>query len=379
MKFPDFKHFIHPKVTARHTKSHWLPADRWFLLAILLLTVLGIVMVYNASVAIAIRDFSDRYYFVREQLRWLGIGLVALSLFAWVDYHIWYRFALPVLFISILLLLSVFIPGLGVRALGAHRWIHLGSIVLQPAEFTKLALVLYLSAWFSRPEKRRLVPFLLLMGTVVGLVVIEPDLGTSTIILLTGLVMYFLSGAPIVQFFLLIPMLASALFGLAVLSPYRYRRLTTFLSPESDPLGASYQIRQVLLAFGSGGLFGVGLGKSRQKYEYLPEANTDSIFAIIAEEMGFIGAAVVIGIFVFLLWRGFRIARSAPDPFGKFLAAGISSWIGIQILMNLSAMVALVPLTGIPLPLVSYGGSSLVITLCALGIVVNVSKQRLKS
>ncbi len=333
-------------------------------------------MVYDSSVAIAIRDFADQYHFVREQFRWLVAGSCLLLVMSWIDYHRWYKLALPILVFTLFLLGLVFLPGVGIRALGAHRWIHAGFFVFQPAELAKLALVIYLAAWFSFPEKRRIGAFLLLLGMVVGLVVAEPDLGTALIILTTAVAMYFFSGAPLWQFALLVPLFALGVGGLAIFSPYRLKRITTFLNPETDPLGASYQIRQVLLALGSGGWFGIGIGKSRQKYEYLPEANTDSIFAIVGEELGFIGTAILILLFLFMVWRGFRIAKRAPDTFGKFLALGISSWIGFQTLLNLAAMVALVPLTGIPLPLVSYGGSSLIMTLVALGVLLNISRFR---
>jgi len=273
-------------------------------------------------------------------------------------------------------LVAVFVPGMGVRALGAHRWLNFGFFILQPAELAKLVLIIYLSAWFSKVEKGKLIAFLLLLGIIIGLVIIEPDLGTAIIILSIALILYFLSGAPFIQFLLLFPILLIGVSGLAIIAPYRFRRLTTFFNPESDPLGASYQIRQVLFALGSGGWFGVGIGKSRQKYQYLPEANTDSIFAIIGEEVGFIGAIFVVVSFLFLVWRGFKIAKGAADPFGKLLALGISSWVGIQTIINLAAMVALLPLTGVPLPLVSYGGSSLIILLSAFGILLNISKHR---
>ncbi|MFZ5844868.1 MAG: FtsW/RodA/SpoVE family cell cycle protein, partial [Patescibacteria group bacterium] len=215
-----------------------------------------------------------------------------------------------------------------------------------------------------------------LLAMVVGLVIAEPDLGTAVVIIATAVVLYFLSGAPIPHLLVLVPLLVGGVVILAVISPYRLSRLVTFLNPESDPLGSSYQIRQALLGLGSGGFWGVGIGKSRQKFEYLPEANTDSIFAIIGEEVGFLGATLLILLFWLLVWRGFRIGRMAPDQFGRLLALGISSWIGIQTAINLAANVALVPLTGIPLPLISYGGSSLIVVLAALGIVANISRHR---
>ncbi len=344
------------------------------LLAVVGLSLFGILMVYDSSVAIAIRDFGNQYYYLRDQLKWLAAGFVLLTIFSFVDYHWWYNIALPILLGTIVLLLAVFLPGIGVAALGAHRWINFGFFVLQPAEFAKLALVIYLSAWFSVRERGRLRAFALLVSMVVGLVLLEPDLGTSVIIVLIALILYFASGAPVMHFAVIIPVLILGIVGLAIISPYRMARLTTFLHPEEDPLGSSYHIRQVLLGLGSGGLTGVGIGQSRQKYEYLPEANTDSIFAIIGEETGFIGGVAVILMFVFASWRGFRIANRARDGFGRLLAIGITAWISVQTIINLSAMVALMPLTGVPLPFVSYGGSSLIIMLAAVGILLNISK-----
>lgn len=350
--------------------------DRWLVGIVLFLSFFGVLMVYDSSVAIAIRDFGNQYYYAREQLKWLGIGIVAMVVLSRIDYHTWYRFALPAIIGVMVLLIAVFIPGFGVRALGAHRWLNFGIFILQPAEAAKLVLIIYLAAWFSTKEKERFGAFLLLTGTILGLVMLEPDLGTSVIIAGTALVMYFLSGAPIKHFAFLLPLVMVGVVVLAISSPYRFRRLTTYINPESDPLGASYQIRQVLISLGSGGLTGIGIGKSRQKYEYLPEANTDSIFAIIGEETGFVGTTFIAGAFAFFVWRAFWIAARAADSFGTLLASGVASWIGIQSILNIGAMSALVPLTGIPLPFISYGGSSLVILLAASGIVLNISRQQ---
>ncbi len=366
---------MHTKESVRHPKVPQGRGDRWLLLATMLLSSIGILMVYDSSVSIALRDFSDPYHFVREQIKWLALGFLAFGVFSRLPYETWRKVAVPALLVTIGLLLAVFIPGFGVRALGAHRWLNFGFFILQPAELAKLTMVIYLSAWFAIKERGRLLAFLLLLGMVVGLVIIEPDLGTAVTILLTALALYFLSGAPIVHFLALLPVLAVGIGGLAVAQPYRLRRVMTFLNPDLDPLGSSYQIRQALLAIGSGGLFGVGLGKSRQKYEYLPEANTDSIFAILGEETGFVGSVIVVGLLVFLVWRCFKIAKRVNEPFGKLLTLGIGSWIGAQALINIGSMVALLPLTGVPLPLISYGGSNLVITLGSLGIVYNVSKK----
>lgn len=360
------------------TKFIYSPPDRWLVGIVLLLSFFGVLMVYDSSVAIAIRDFSDQYYYAKEQLKWLVLGVGAMIVMSRIDYHKWYDLALPLLLASMGLLLAVFVPGLGVRALGANRWLTFGFFVLQPSEIAKLVLIIYLASWFSGKEKGRFGAFLLLSGAVFGLVIAEPDLGTGIIIASIALVMYFFSGATTKHFLLLIPVAVIGISVLAISSPYRFSRMTTFFDPKSDPLGASYQIRQIVLSLGSGGLTGIGIGKSRQKYEYLPEANTDSIFAIIGEEIGFVGGMLVMGCFLFLVWRAFRIASLAPDAFGRLLAAGIASWFAIQSALNIGAMVALVPLTGIPLPLISYGGSSLVIVLSATGILLNVSRRRQK-
>lgn len=349
--------------------------DVLLIVAVVLLTLFGLVMVYDSSVALGIRDFGDRFYYLKEQAKWLGIGLMAFFAAGAVDYRVWRKLALPMLAVTFVLLIAVFIPGISIKALGARRWINFGLFVLQPAELAKFTMTVYLAAWFTGREKGRLGAFLMLLGMVVGLVVLEPDLGTSIIIVAIAMAMYFFSGAPLHQFALMIPTAAAIVGLLAITSPYRFRRLMTFFNPESDPQGASYHIRQAIIALGSGGLLGAGLGKSRQKYLYLPEANTDSIFAVIGEEVGFVGAVILMAVFLFLVWRGFRIARRVEDPFGRLLALGVSCWVGIQAAMNIAAMVALIPLTGIPLPLVSYGGSNLVTILGALGVLVNISRH----
>jgi len=373
MKFPFFPK--HKKIFKTDTRqiAH-SKFDRMLIGLIFVLTIIGILFVYDSSVVIAMRDFSDRFYFAKEQLKWLVLGWVIFGIFSYIPYKQWYKAAIPVLMITIALLLLVFIPGVSVKALGAKRWINLGFTVLQPAEFAKLALIIYLSAWFSSKERKRLLPFLLLLCMVVGLIILEPDLGTAFIVLCIAVCLYFFSGAPAIHFLFIIPILIAGAILLAIISPYRFARLTSYINPEKDPLGSSYQIRQATIALGSGGVFGVGIGKSRQKYEYLPEANTDSIFAIIGEETGFIGSVFISLIYMIIIFRGYAIAYRTGDNFGKLLALGISSWIGIQSMINIAAISALIPLTGIPLPLISYGGSNLVVMLAALGILINISR-----
>ena len=349
--------------------------DYWLILIVFLLSLFGLLMIFEASTVMAYQEFGDKYYFVKEQAKWLGIGVVALLAFSFLDYHYFYNLAVPLLFSTICLLGAVFIPGIGVRALGASRWLNLRIFSFQPAELAKLTLTIYLSAWFASKEKNRLGAFLFLLGIVLGLVVLEPDLGTTVIIGATAMVLYFVSESPMLHFFLLVPLGFFSFLGLSLISPYRFKRLITFFDPTTDPLGASYHIRQVLLALGSGGLTGVGIGKSRQKYLFLPEATTDSIFAIVGEEFGFFGAVFLISLFLFVIYRGFSIAKRAPDRFGRFLAVGITACFAIQVIINLSAMVVLLPLTGAPFPLLSYGGSNLLITLAGMGILFNISRQ----
>lgn len=342
-------------------------------LAVFFMVIFGILMVYNASSFEAFTAFKDKYHFLKEQSLWASFGFMLLFIAYRLDYHFWYKMALPLLILSTLLLLVLFIPGRGIVLLGARRWLDLGFITFQPSELTKLSLIIYLSAWFCRKEKGRIWAFLLLFAVIIGLVMFQPDMGTAIVLASSSLILYFLSGPPIVQFLLLFPALGALGAFLIIKEPYRFSRLLTFLNVDRDPLGASYHIRQALIALGAGGLTGVGLGQSLQKYSYLPESTTDSIFAIIAEELGFVGALIIILIFIFIILRGIRIATRTKDQFGRLLALGITSFLAIQIIINLSALVALIPLTGVPLPFISYGGSSLITSLLSVGILLNIS------
>lgn len=359
----------HSQRTAQIGKPDYL-----LLLAIVLLTAFGVLMVYDASVAEAFREFSDKFYYARLQLQWAIVGLVALLMASRVPLKLVKKLALPFFVITVLMLIAVLIPGVGQKVQGARRWLSVGGLTLQPSELVKLSFVLYLSSWLEKQQK--LAPFLMVTGLILILVMSQPDLGTTIVVILTGLLMYFLSGASVILLGLIGLMGFLGGIGLIVSSEYRRNRLLTFFNPADDPLGTSYHIRQILIALGSGGFWGVGIGRSRQKYQYLPEAPTDSIFAVIGEEVGFIGGVIVIGLFLFLLYRGFKIAQKAPTPFTQLLAGGITGWLGIQTFINLASMVALVPLTGVPLPLVSYGGSSLVTILAAIGLLINISRQK---
>lgn len=349
--------------------------DFFLLFSVFFLALFGLFMIYDASSFVAFRDFADKYHYVKDQSFWIILGVLALVFFSYFDYHKFYNLAIPILITAIVLLVLVFVPGIGVKLLGAKRWINLGFALLQPSEFVKLSLAIYLAAWFSNKEKGRLWAFLLLLSSVLFLVMLEPDMGTAVIIMLEGISLYFLSGARIIYFVFLVPVIGIIGFIFAKLEPYRAARIATFLNANQDISSSSYHIRQILIALGTGGLTGVGLGNSLQKYAYLPENTTDSIFAIVAEELGFIGASFIIGVFLVVIWRGFYIAMNARDLFGKLLAGGITTFLAAGVLINLASQTALLPLTGVPLPFISYGGSALIVNLTAVGILLNIARQ----
>jgi len=349
--------------------------DIALLILTFVLVVFGVIMVGNVSVVEAYQDFGDKFYYLKLQAQWAGLGVLGLLGGLFFNFKKLKKIAFPLLIITIFFLIAVLVPGLGIKALGAKRWLGVGPFRFQPSELAKFAFILWTAAFLS--NKKKTLPFLGILGLLGGLIILQPDLGTAIILVVSGLIVYFVSGAPIWEIGLigLIGLIGGL--GLIFSSPYRKERFLTFLNPARDPLGTSYHIRQILLALGSGGFWGVGLGQSRQKYEYIPMVTTDSIFAIVAEEVGFLGAMVIVLLFLFFIWRGLEIAKSAPDEFSKLLAVGITSWIGLQALLNFGAMTTLIPLTGIPLPFISYGGSSLVLSLVAVGILANISKYKI--
>jgi cell division protein FtsW len=343
---------------------------------VLLITLFGLFMVYDASSVLAFNVYGDKYQFIKDQSVWAILGLTMLFVTYKLDYHRWYTLALPALIAALFMLLLVFVPGIGAGAKGANRWINLGFGTLQPAEFVKLSLAIYLAAWFSHKEQGRALAFVLLLGAVMLLVMMQPDMGTASIILFEAITIFYLSGGSLMYFFIGAPIVAAIGYMYILLEPYRLSRLTSFLNINSASFeGVSYHVKQILIALGSGGVVGLGIGNSIQKYAYLPENVTDSIFPIFAEEFGFIGSCILIGVFAVLVWRGIFIASRAKDTFGKLLAGGIVAFIGIQAVINLAAMSALVPLTGVPLPFISYGGSALVVDLASMGILLNIYKQ----
>ena len=350
--------------------------DRRLLIFVLILSGLGLLFIADASAPQALNNFSDQFYFVKQQAVWGFLGIILLFVASRIHYSFWEKMAVPIFAVGVVILALVLLPSVGVKTLGARRWLFIGSISLQPSEFIKLALAMYLAKAIAK-KKSTLAYFLPLL-LVAGLIIAQPDFGTMIVVSGIGLAQIFISGIK------LIPLVGTLLVGgalslLAILtSDYRKQRVLTYFELTKDPLGSAYHIRQILLALGSGGLLGVGLGQSRQKYLFLPEAATDSIFAVIAEEVGFIGASVIIIIFAMLIYRGFKIAKGAPDTFSQVLAVGITTWIGGQAFLNIAAMTAILPLTGIPFPFFSYGGSALTMVLFATGILLNISKYETK-
>lgn len=358
--------------------------DRTFLALVLIVAVFGLVMLTSASGPTSYEEYGNSFYFVKHQfLAGLLPGLAMMFIASRIPYTLYRTYALPLLLISVGLLTLVFIPGVGTDLhTFAKSWVQIGSFVFQPAEIVKLTFLLYLAAWMERRGTELkdfnagLVPFLAILGVISFLMMQQPDLGSLSIIAAMAFIVYFAAGAPVI-YLSGIGVIGAVIFSILVkTSEYRVNRLLTFLHPELDPLGAGYQINQALLAIGSGGLLGRGYGHSLQKHQYLPEVSGDSIFAVIGEELGFVFTVIFIGVFGAMIMRGFKIAQLAHDDFGRFLVIGIMGWFGVQAMVNIGAMLSLLPLTGVTLPFVSYGGTSLVVALTAAGIVLNVSKGK---
>ncbi len=363
------------------SSSHRHQPDYVYLGLIALLIVFGLVMLASASSVLGFQRFDDSNYFLKKQIVWVGLGLIAFFVMLKIDYRVWRKFAVPLMIATVVLLVMVFVPGIGPSLLGARRWINLGFTLFQPSELAKLTFLFYLAAWFEKRDhvlgsvREGLMPFLITLGVVAGLVLLQPDLGTTLIIVLMSVIIYFSGGGSLKHLSGLIVSGAALLLLAIKLSPYRAQRLTVFLNPDVDPQGIGYHINQALLAIGSGGIFGLGLGHSRQKFNYLPEPAGDSIFAVTAEELGFIFAMVFLSLWLFVILRGLRIARNAPDQFGRLVAIGITVWFGLQTFMNIGALSALLPLTGIPLPFMSQGGSAMIVSMAAVGVMMNISRQ----
>ncbi|HZQ35707.1 MAG TPA: putative lipid II flippase FtsW [Dehalococcoidia bacterium] len=360
--------------------------DHLLLALVLAITGIGLLAVYSASFAVGWNDFGNPNYFILRQALSAAIGLGLLAFFAWLPYPLLRRYSPLIMLLSLVTLFVVLLPHVGVRSNGANRWIALGPLPpLEPSEFAKLAMVIYIAAWLAAKGEHLkqvtlgVVPFVMMVGLVGGLILAEPDMGTTIVITLTTMAMFFIAGAALRHVFTLV---ASGVAGgvlLVLLEGYRSQRWEAFLDAEKYPSGAGYHILQLLIALGSGGLRGVGLGASRQKLFYVPGAHTDGIFAIIGEEAGFIGAVLVLLLFAALIYRGFRAGFKAPDEFSRLLAIGITCWIGFQTIINIGGITRSIPMTGIPLPFLSYGGSALMATLAACGVLLNVSRHAVEA
>jgi len=337
------------------------------------LTLIGLIMIGSASVVTAFRDFGDKWYYLKLQGIWSLVGIGAFWISSKYPHRSLEKFAALFLIGTVFLLFVVLLPGIGSTYFGARRWINLGFTTIQPSEIAKLSLGIYLASLLKR--KDRILQFGLMLGFIVLLIMLQPDLGTSLVITGMSLVTYFGSGGKLSYFFLLLPLALMAITLLILIAPYRVARLKSFIDPSSDPLGSSYHIRQAVLAIGSGGVGGVGLGQSKQKYDFLPEATTDSIFAVVSEELGLLGSAALLIIFLILTLAALQISQAAVHPFSSNLALALSGSLGLQAFLNISAITALFPLTGIPLNFISYGGSALVINLMSCGILLNIARS----
>ena len=385
-----------PRISSRKQQNSHKP-DSIILYFAIFMAIFGAIMIFDASVYKANAVFQDAFYFLKSQLIWILIGSIPATLIYFWDYHKLLKLSFPILLVTILLLFAVLLFGDVIN--GSRRWFAIGSLPpIQPAEFAKIAIILYLSTWLAKQDYsyssfkmaikqgflKNLLSFSAILGIVALLILLEPDLGTTMIVCITAFAMFLVAGndrihtiSSLATILLLVPLAILA----AVLEPYRLKRVQTFINllltgQVADPKGSGYQMQQILIGIGSGGIFGKGFGQSRQRFGYLVEntAFTDSIFAVVLEELGLLGGTLIILSWVIFLWRSLTIANKAPDKEGKLLAAGTGIWLTIQALLNIAANVGLIPLTGMPLPLLTYGGSSTIVTLIGIAILLNVSK-----
>ncbi|WP_278286928.1 putative lipid II flippase FtsW [Tepidiforma thermophila] len=343
-----------------------------------ILTAFGLVAVYSASFVRSLVDFGDPYSYVLRQGVWAIGGAVGMFVMARIDYRRLRPLALPLMALTILLLIAVI--AVGVEGGGARRWIGVGELTLQPAEFAKLTVTIYLAAWLAsrggslRSFEHGLVPFVLIIGTVSALILLQPNLGTTLIILAITVTMFWVAGATFLQMLSLFGSGLVAITVLALGAGYRAERITAFLHAEKDPDGIGFQTLQALIAIGNGGLTGLGLGASRAKFFYLPESHTDGIFAIVGEELGLLAGLAMLALYILLMIRGYQVARRARDEFGQLVATGITTWVAVQAFLNIGGILRVIPLTGVPLPFVSYGSNALAALLLAMGVLVSISR-----
>lgn len=344
-----------------------------------LLLILGFIIVAGVSMTFAHKMYGNSFKYLIHQLMYGFIpGLILGGIAYFIDLKLVKKLSFIIIIGCVILMTLVFIPGIGTKLGGARRWVGLGPITLQPSEFLKLGFIIYLAAWLSskkKESKKLFIALIAVLGVVGMLLLAQPDMSTLMVISCVLLIMYFCSGAPLWQTGSMVLAGIAGVFILIKMAPYRLNRLLVFLRPDAQPLGMGYQLKQALIAVGSGGIIGTGLGLSIQKYGFLPEPMTDSIFAVYAEETGFIGCLILLCLYLIFTWQAFRIAMKIKDDFLRLLVIGITSWIIIQTFVNIGAIIGILPLTGIPLPFISYGSSHLVVELIALGLLLNVSKK----
>lgn len=353
--------------------------DQVMILMVVALTSFGIVMVYSASSVMAAKNFNDGAFFLKRQLLFACLGFAVAAVAMRIDYHHWRKLAVPLLFVSLVLLVLVLIPGIGGKVKGATRWIRLPGFNLQPSEFAKVALIVYMAYSLEKKYDKLkslsygFLPYMIVLMVLLALLLKQPDMGSALTLAGVTVLMLFAAGTRLV--FLLGTVMVAAPFVafLVYHSAYRMKRIKAFLNPEQDPTGIGWQIIQSKYAFGAGGLFGQGLGEGKQKLFYLPEAHTDFILSVVGEELGYVGVVVIVGMFMILVQRAMRIAAAAQDLFGRFLALGIAVLFAIQASVNMGVVTGLLPTKGLALPFLSYGGSSLLVSLLAVGILLNIS------
>lgn len=363
-------------------KKTILPKPSYAILGIsLALLVFGMLTLSSASSVLAYERFgNNNYYFFRQLMFGVVPGLILMYFVSRIHYSVWQKMAPLLVLVGMGLLIAVFLPGIGFSVGGAHMWINFKFFLFQPAELMKLIIILYLASWYDKRAHHvqdlyyGFLPSLAIVGLTAGLILLQPDFGTMSVLVLIAGCMLFAGGARLRYLFSVASVGAVFVWIMIKAAPHRLQRILAFFNPDIDTKGISYQINQALLAIGSGGWWGYGLGQSRQKHNYLPEAIGDSIFAIMSEEMGFIRVAIVLGLFLLFAWYGFRVARKAPDTFAKLTAIGITSWIIIQALINIGGITAIIPLTGVPLPFISYGSTSMAVSLVGIGILLNISR-----
>ena len=355
--------------------------DPVLLISVMLLIGIGLVAVYSASSILAEARYGDHYYYLKRQTVFCLFGVMLMILAKNINYLFYRKLVYVLLGLVFLLLILLLVPGLGIKVGGAQRWIKVGFISLQPSEAAKLSLAIFMSYSMSKNVEHMgtflngLLPHLLMAAIVIALILLQPDLGTAVIIGMWVLILLFVGGVHLGQLLVLLGLMTPAVFYLISHTAYRLHRWWAFLNPWEDPHGFGFQIIHSFLAFGSGGLAGVGLGNSKQKLFYLPEPNTDFVAAIIAEEAGFIGVSVLLILFALIVIRGIKIALNAPDLFGTYLALGISCMLAVQVMVNMGVVMALLPTKGLTLPFISYGGSSLVISLISMGVLMSISRK----